>query len=84
MREELDSLFDYVDYQYPREGIKRLLLIGDGARISGLPQHFHNAIGVEVRSVTPNDIVENSPLVFPKASHPAMMVAVGLAMFAGE
>lgn len=84
MLEELEASFDYANYQYPGEGAKRLLLIGGGAKISGLSQHFHSTLGVEVRSVAPSDVVENSSQIFTRASHPAMTVAVGLAMFTGE
>jgi Tfp pilus assembly PilM family ATPase len=84
MLEELEGSFDYANYQHPREGIKRLLLIGGGASISGLSQYFHNTLAVEVRSVAPSDIVENAPQTFTKAGHPATTVAVGLAMFTGE
>ena len=84
MLEELEGSFDYANYQHPRDGIKRLLLIGGGASISGLSQYFHDRLGVEVRSVAPSDILERSLQVFTKVGHPAMTVAVGLAMFTGE
>lgn len=84
MLEELDGSFDYANYRHPREGIKLLLIIGGGARISGLSQYLHSTLGVEVRSVTPSDVVENSPPIFTKVGHPAMTVALGLAMFTGE
>lgn len=84
MLEELVASFDYANYQYPGEGAKRLLLIGGGAKISGLPQYFHSTLGVEVRTVAPCDVVEGSAQIYMKASHPAMTVAVGLAMFNGE
>jgi type IV pilus assembly protein PilM len=84
MLEELEGSFDYANYQHPREGIKRLLLIGGGASVSGLSHYFHDRLAVEVRSVAPSDVVENSPQIFTKAGHPAMTVAVGLAMFGGE
>jgi len=84
MLEELEGSFDYANYQHPREGMKRLLLIGGGAGIPGLSQYFHSTLGVEVRSVAPSDLVENSPRISTKVGHPAMTVAVGLAMFSGE
>ena len=84
MLEELEASFDYANYQYPGEGAKRLLLIGGGAKISGLSQYFSNTLGIEVRTVAPCDVVEDSAHIFMKASHPAITVAVGLAMFNGE
>ncbi len=82
--DELKAPFDYVSRQYRSEGIKRLLLIGGGAQISGLAKHFEAALGIEVMSVAPSDVVESSPQIMSKASNSAMMVAVGLAQFAGE
>ncbi|OHB77359.1 MAG: hypothetical protein A2Z25_12855 [Planctomycetes bacterium RBG_16_55_9] len=84
MLEELEASFDYANYQYPGEGAKRLLLIGGGAKISGLSQYFHNMLGVEARSVAPGDVVECPSKIFTNVDHPAMTVAVGLAMFTGE
>ena len=79
--EELEASFDYVNYQYAREGIKRLLLIGGGAKISGLPQHIQNVLGIEVISVTPTSLMESPSQILKKVDNPAMTVAVGLAMF---
>lgn len=84
MLEELEASFDYANYQYPGEGAKRLLLIGGGAKISGLSHYFHNILGVEVRAVGPCDILENSSQNVTKVGHPAMTTAVGLAMFTGD
>lgn len=84
MLEELEASFDYANYQYPGEGAKRLLLIGGGAKISGLSQYFHNTLGVEVRFVAPADILKSSSQDVTKAGHPAMTVAVGLALFRGD
>jgi len=79
--EELEASFDYMNYQYAREGIKRLLLIGGGVKISGLSQYIQNTLGIEVISAAPSDLVESSPQILTKVGHPAMTVAVGLAMF---
>ncbi|UCD58342.1 MAG: pilus assembly protein PilM [Candidatus Hydrogenedentota bacterium] len=84
MLEELEASFDYANYQYPGEGAKRLLLIGGGARISGLSNYFRNILGVEVRVAAPSDILESSSQKFTNAGHPAITVAVGLAMFTGD
>ena len=81
--EDLEASFDYVNYQYARERIKRLLLIGDGAKISGLSQYIQEMLGIEVISAAPSALVESSPQILTKVGHPAMTVAVGLAMFAG-
>jgi type IV pilus assembly protein PilM len=83
--EELRIPFDYASHQYPGEGIKRLLLIGGGARILGLSQYIQNVLGVEVMSAAPKDLLcQNGSQALTKLSHPAMTVAVGLAMFDGD
>ena len=85
MLEELKTPFDYASHQYPGEGVKRLLLIGGGARIFGLSQYIQEALGIEVITAAPGDLVGHSESqILAKLSHPAMTVAVGLAMFNGE
>lgn len=84
MLEELEASFDYAHYQHPGEGAKRLLLIGGGAKISGLSQYFRNILGVEVMAVAPRDILVNGSENFTNAAHPATTVAIGLAMFTGD
>jgi len=82
MLEELKTPFDYASHQYPGEGVKRLLLIGGGARIFGLSQYIQEALGIEVITAAPGDLVGHSESqILAKLSHPAMTVAVGLAMF---
>jgi len=81
--EELKAPFAYASRQYPGGQIERLLLIGGGGRISGLGQYLEAALGIEVMSVAPSDVVESSAQIMSKASNPAMTVAVGLAQFAG-
>jgi Tfp pilus assembly PilM family ATPase len=81
--EELNAPFAYANRQYPGGQIERLLLIGGGARISGLAQYVEAALDIEVMSVGPSDVVDSSPQIMSKASNPAMTVAVGLAQFAG-
>jgi Tfp pilus assembly PilM family ATPase len=84
MLEELEASFDYANYQYPGEGAKRLLLVGGGAKISGLSHYFHNILGIEVRAVAPADILESPSQYLTNAGHPATTVAMGLAMFKGD
>ncbi len=86
MLEELKTPFDYASHQYPGEGVKRLLLIGGGARIFGLSQYIQEALGIEVITAVPGDLVPNptESQILTKLNHPAMTVAVGLAMFNEE
>jgi type IV pilus assembly protein PilM len=80
--QELKAPFAYAGRQYPGGQIKRLLLVGGGARIPGLAQYLEAALGIEVMPVAPSNIVETSAQTMSKASNPAMTVAVGLAQFA--
>ncbi len=84
LEEQLETSFRYANYTCRGEGAERLLLIGDGAGISGLPEYFHTTLEVEVKTVAPSDVAEGSAQIFTKAGHPALTVAVGLAMFNGE
>jgi len=84
--EELKAPFAYVNHQYPGEGLKRLLLIGEGAGIVGISQYFQDNLGIEVMLAAPSNLVE-PPLaglpVLAIGDNPALTVAVGLAKFAG-
>lgn len=82
--EELKAPFAYVNHQYPGEGLKRLLLIGDGAGIVGISQYFEDNLGIEVMPAAPSNLIEGSLPVLAIGDNPALTVAVGLAKFAGE
>jgi len=84
--EELKAPFAYVNHQYPGEGLKRLLLIGEGAGIIGISQYFQDNLGIEVMPAAPSNLVEPPQaglLVLAIGDNPALTVAVGLAKFAG-
>lgn len=81
--EELKAPIAYASRQYPDGEMKRLLLIGGGARISGLAQYLEATLGIEVILVAPSNVVESSPQIVSKASNPAMTAAIGLAQFVG-
>jgi len=83
MIEELKVPFAYADHQLPGDGIKRLLLIGGGAKIPGLAPYFESQIGIEVKEATPGELMESSPALESKVGNPATTVAVGLARFSG-
>lgn len=83
MIEELKVPFAYANHQLPGEGIKRLLLIGGGAKIPGLASYFASQMGMEVKEATPGELMESSPELKNKVGNPATTVAVGLARFAG-
>jgi Tfp pilus assembly PilM family ATPase len=79
--EELKAPFAYAGRQYPGGQIKRLLLIGGGAGISGLAQYLEATLSIDVMSVAPSNVADSAPQIVSKASNPAMTVAVGLAQF---
>jgi Tfp pilus assembly PilM family ATPase len=83
MIEELKVPFAYANHQLPGEGIKRMLLIGGGAKIPGLASHFESQIDIEVRVATPGELLDSSPELKNKVDNPATSVAVGLARFSG-
>jgi len=83
MIEELKVPFAYANHQLPGEGIKRLLLIGGGAKIPGLAPYFEPQIGMDVKEATPGELMESSPALQSKVNNPATTVAVGLARFSG-
>jgi len=59
--EELKAPFAYVNHQYPGQGLKRLLLIGDGAGIVGISQYFQDNLGIEVSPAAPSNVVGPNP-----------------------
>ena len=82
--EELKAPFAYANHQYPGEGIKRLLLIGGGAAISGIAQHLQQTLAMETMPAPPCNIVRNSGQTVAGGGNPAATVALGLAQFAAR
>jgi len=83
MIEELKVPFAYANHQLPGEGIKRLLLIGGGAKVPGLASYFESQMSIEVKEAAPGELMESSPALKTKVGNPATTVAVGLARFSG-
>ncbi len=81
--EELRVPLSYANHQFPGEGVQRLLLIGGGAGVPGLPAYFAAASGIDVRRAAPSDLVASPPELLAKAGNPAQTCAVGLAQFGG-
>jgi Tfp pilus assembly PilM family ATPase len=80
---QLKAPFAYAGRQYPGGTVNRVLLIGGGTRVSGLPQYLQQAINVEVMNAAPYDLIASCGQVRTKAGNPAATVALGLAMFKG-
>jgi len=79
--EELKVPLAYATRQYPTEGLNRLLLVGGGAKLEGLVHYFQSTLGLDTVCVTPGALAKGSADVLTKADHPAMTVAMGLALF---
>jgi Tfp pilus assembly PilM family ATPase len=96
MAEELKSPLAYASQLYPDEGIKKILLIGDGAVIPGVSQYLADNLGIVVTAAAPSDVVApvarasldgTNTVASPFRSNvqnPALTVAVGLAKFAAR
>ncbi|MGE5295336.1 MAG: hypothetical protein ACM3VT_10960, partial [Solirubrobacterales bacterium] len=90
LRTHFDKLADglkvplsYAKHQFPGDGVKRMLLIGDGAAVPDLASYFESRLGFEVRRADPAGLADSPPQLLAKASNPAMTVAFGLAKFEG-
>lgn len=90
LRAHFDRLLDglktplsYAKHQFPGDGIKRMLLIGGGAAVPDLAPYFAQRLGFDVRRADPAALAESPAPLLTKASHPAMTVALGLALFDG-
>lgn len=81
--EELAIPFNFVNHQYPGDGVERILLIGGGAEVSQLEQYCVDRLDIEVKVVTPQELIAGTEDVLPNASTPAVTAAIGLAKFPG-
>jgi type IV pilus assembly protein PilM len=77
---EVRLTFGYNEHQYPDAPVDALLLLGGGAAIPGLAAHLRAALEVDVRVVTPTEVVECPADLMARAT-PALMTAFGLAQF---
>lgn len=84
MVDDLQAPFSYAAHQYSEVGVKRLLLIGGGASISGLAEHLASSLQMEVSTVTPADVAECLPSLLAQSDNAALTLAVGLAKFGGD
>jgi Tfp pilus assembly PilM family ATPase len=77
---ELSLSFSYACNQYPDAAVVKLVLVGGGARLAGLPGRLSAALSVEAVPVAPADLVECDPAALSACRSPALMLALGLAM----
>ena len=79
MLKDLELSFSYAANQYASTGVNRLLLVGGGAGIPGLAEHWTKHLGIKVQVVRPSDVVAYADGV-PSKADSAMVTALGLAM----
>ncbi len=78
--EELRVTFSYTEHEYPDAPAKLMLLVGGGAAIPGVALYLQQQLAMDVRPAKPTDVVECPPELLERAT-PAIMTALGLAMF---
>lgn len=76
---DLELSFTYAANQYGSGGVDRLLLIGGGASIPGLAEHFAKHLGIKVQAIVPTDVAPFADETAKKADS-SMISAMGLAM----
>jgi Tfp pilus assembly PilM family ATPase len=88
LRTHFDKMLDglkvplsYAKHQFPGDGVKRMLLIGDGALVPDLASYFQTRLGFEIKRADPAGLIDSPPELLARASNPTMTVAVGLAKF---
>lgn len=81
--EELQAPFAYAGRQCSGEGVRRMLLIGGGARVAEVAPYLQERLAVEVVTAAPSDVLESASHLLAKADNPAVTVALGLAKFTG-
>jgi type IV pilus assembly protein PilM len=75
------SPFAYVAQQYQGSSVERLLVTGGGAGIPGLAANLSSRLGIEVRTVSPADVVTCPAQIAAKGRDPSYTLAVGSAQF---
>ncbi len=78
---ELRIPLSYLANQYPDAAVKRLLLIGGGARIQGLGSFLNQSLALDVRIVKAGDLGACDAQAEGSGGGPSLAVAVGLAQY---
>jgi Tfp pilus assembly PilM family ATPase len=78
---ELAEPFAYAAREYAAAGMKRLLLVGGGARLGALPDALREQVGIDTTVVAPSDLFECPRALVGKAADASLTLAAGLAMF---
>lgn len=80
MIRELALSFDYAAHIYPDSAVDRLLLVGGGAAMAGLPQRLGASLPVQVRCAAPVELAACDPGLLAACASPAFTLALGLAL----
>jgi Tfp pilus assembly PilM family ATPase len=82
---ELRIPLSYLANQYPDAHVKRLLLIGGGARVAGLADFLNRSLNMDVRVVKASDLCQcDAQAECGGGGGPSLAVAIGLAQYTGE
>jgi Tfp pilus assembly PilM family ATPase len=77
--QELQASLKYARHQYPDTPVSQLLLVGGGACIRGVGEHFSRTLGMAARTAAPADLTQCAPHVAEACTSPALTAALGLA-----
>jgi type IV pilus assembly protein PilM len=78
---ELRIPLSYLANQYPDAAVKRLLLIGGGARIEGFAGFLSRSLALDVRVVKAGDLGRCDAQAEGSGGGPSLAVAIGLAQY---
>jgi Tfp pilus assembly PilM family ATPase len=79
--EAVRAAFAYAAQMYVGTQTTGVLVTGPAAAVPGATEHLASRLDMNVRTVTPGDVVGAAPAVASEAGHPALTPAVGLAMY---
>jgi Tfp pilus assembly PilM family ATPase len=79
--EAVRAAFAYAAQMYAGTGAAGVIVTGRAAAVPGATDYLASRLAVDVRTVTPGDVVEAAPATAHEAGHPALTPAVGLAMY---
>lgn len=78
---ELQTLFSYIGHRYPDAPVEQVFMTGGGAAIVGLGEHLGDVIGRKSTAVLPQEIGNVQNTKPDAAQGPALVAAIGLALF---
>jgi len=79
--EAVRAAFAYARQMYAGTAVAGVVVTGQAAAVPGLTEHLGSRLDLDVRRVVPADIIEAGPGAEQEAGHPALIPALGLAMY---